>query len=179
VGALQRFFRLTPSTVRKQSFTSDPFQRVDRDEIHVSEEASVLKSVIENEQIAQIAFLRHLPCDVPVRTHNDAHATRPLCDQVRLVSRLLPRDDRSVTRADNNSAGRLPFITARQHYRTIALVSETFSQENDKRRFASPADGEIADADDGMLQSIGLQYTALVQAIARADEESKSSAHRK
>jgi hypothetical protein len=66
MSALQRLFRLAPPAIREESLAGDPLQWINRHEIHIAEKSSMLESIIEDEEIAEILFFRQDACGMPI-----------------------------------------------------------------------------------------------------------------
>ena len=73
------------------------------------------------------------------------------------------------TRTDDDDACALAFVSTREDHGPESQIAKLLRQQNHERCLACAADGDISDADDGVLQAIALQHAVFVKLVACAD----------
>src|SRR5262249_13323167 len=135
-----------------------PLLRIDRHDIDIAMELAVLKPVVQNEEIAEILALRHDSCCVPIfADHNCSDAAQAICHQEWFIAAVDPGKARSVAATDNKRAARSAAISAGQDHGMVAIFLELFREVDCERRLPGAAHGQIADADDRMIELSGFE----------------------
>ncbi len=86
IGPLEGFLGLAPASVREQVFSGNPLRGIDGDKVHIPGEASMLKPVIEDEEISQPLLLGEQAGGVTVGADHDGATLHAFCDHERFVS---------------------------------------------------------------------------------------------
>ena len=133
----------------------------------------MLKTIVEDEKVSKVLSLWNKTRGIAIRADDDGYARRAFRDQKRFVAGKVPRDDRTISGTDDDSAGSLTFVTAREDNGTKSFIAKALGKQNDERRLASAANGEVTDTDHRMIEPVSFQNAALIEPVAGVDEESK------
>src|SRR5262252_3996635 len=90
MGSLKRLLRLAPAPVRKKAFPRNPFDGVNGDQVDISIETTVLKSIIEKEQIPEVFIFGNEACRVTIGSDHDRCAEGTFRYQEGFIAGFIP-----------------------------------------------------------------------------------------
>src|SRR5688572_20269764 len=155
ISALQGLFGFAPPPVWKQALAGSPFGRIDRHKVHIPEEPAVLESVIEDEKVSQVLLFSNETRRIAIRPNDNRHPVRASRDEERFVSRRIPRNHRTVPRADHNNPRASPLVAPREHDGAEPFLPESVGKQDDEGGLGGSANRQVAHADDGVVQAVG------------------------
>src|SRR4051812_44978603 len=83
VRALERTLRFTPSAGRQQGLARTPLRWIDGDNVDIPMKPAMLKAVIKNEDISEVAAFGEESRSIAIRANDDWHISQALSHQAR------------------------------------------------------------------------------------------------
>jgi hypothetical protein len=152
IRALQRPARLSQTPCREQMASAKRLARVDQNNVHISRELQMLKSVVKNEPFHS-ATRERKSVFVTIRTNSKQHTIREArFEKLNFVTRR--NDLRSAGRFRfRGKSRRLASIPARKNSHAFAFCQQTLGDPQNHRGLAGPANRQVPHADHHAIQT--------------------------
>jgi hypothetical protein len=166
-GPMKRTHRLPAITCRKQPIARQDFICRSDNDIKVTVKITVLKSVIEDDDLCAEVFDR-IACPACTLFINDDHDATQFCTELR---RLIPRRIRLRTHdaaiAYNNGPAALALVSTADDRDLSTSLRQPPSEQFNERCFADSADGDISHRDYGNSDSPRSQNPNVKEQISK------------
>src|SRR4051794_38055617 len=120
----------------------------DEHDVEIAGERTVLERVIEQEQLRSELLFGGKTGRITIFANNDRDA-----ELARKQQRLITKFVRRSGWINHTNAARIASVAAREHAIANAALREQLAEQNDERRLAGAAHGNVADADDGSAEA--------------------------
>ncbi len=154
IGPVHAGKRLPEASERNHACVFKRLGRVDQQQIEVPGQSRVLESVIEDENIDGGALFDPAPGGVSIAVDDDANARARLRQQKRLIPGFKRASEYPVLIRHLDNSRTFSLVPAAQDSHAQALIPQKTGDEGHARGLACPSNSQIADADDGSIQSV-------------------------